>query len=153
MKTVAFFLTLQLAVAAPSAQSEAPALPRAPKGLGFGNPREPQLATAGAKAAQASAPPPETPGDCKLLPSDAQWPALAAWKTAIPRVAVRGHLKAGKTAPDYKILASTAAEVQQAVKFASDNNIRLTVLNSGHDFLGRSVLRGILHENWLTNNK
>jgi len=45
----------------------------------------------------------------------------------------------GRGYPIYVVNATTAEHVQQAVTFARNNNIRLNVKSSGHDFLGRSV--------------
>jgi hypothetical protein len=39
--------------------------------------------------------------------------------------------------PTYVVNASTTAHVKLAVDFARENNIRLVVKSSGHDFLGR----------------
>ncbi|RYC61326.1 hypothetical protein CHU98_g4903 [Xylaria longipes] len=44
--------------------------------------------------------------------------------------------------PEYVVNATTAKHVQFAVNFARDNNIRLVIKNTGHDFGGRSVGAG-----------
>ncbi|KAI0205969.1 hypothetical protein F4808DRAFT_447869 [Astrocystis sublimbata] len=46
--------------------------------------------------------------------------------------------------PEYVVNATTAEHVQSAVRFAKDNNIRLVIKNTGHDFGGRSVGAGSL---------
>ncbi|KAE9984621.1 hypothetical protein EG328_008455 [Venturia inaequalis] len=76
--------------------------------------------------------------DCKVTATDAAWPKEDVWKEAMPKVAARGNLKAGVTAPDYKVVATNSQEVIQAVKFAAEHNVRLSILNSGYDFLGRN---------------
>ena len=38
----------------------------------------------------------------------------------------------------YSVLAESEEHIQQAVRFAAKNNLRLAIKNSGHDFLGRS---------------
>ncbi|KAK1139828.1 hypothetical protein N8T08_011154 [Aspergillus melleus] len=38
----------------------------------------------------------------------------------------------------YSVVAETVEDIQQAVRFARDHNLRLVVKNTGHDFLGRS---------------
>jgi FAD/FMN-containing dehydrogenase len=38
----------------------------------------------------------------------------------------------------YSVQATTAADIQAAVGFAKDHNLRLAIRNSGHDFAGRS---------------
>lgn len=50
----------------------------------------------------------------------------------------KGVSKLGKKHPDYRLEATTAAEVQSAVKFAKKYKVRLSILNSGHDFHGRN---------------
>ncbi|KAI1125251.1 hypothetical protein F5Y10DRAFT_11963 [Nemania abortiva] len=44
--------------------------------------------------------------------------------------------------PEYVVNATTAQHVQAAVNFARNNNIRLIIKNTGHDFGGRSVGAG-----------
>jgi FAD/FMN-containing dehydrogenase len=41
--------------------------------------------------------------------------------------------------PDYRIRAKSYADVQSAVKFSAKHNIRLTVLTTGHDEVGRNT--------------
>ncbi|KAM0664322.1 hypothetical protein ACQRIU_006905 [Beauveria bassiana] len=40
---------------------------------------------------------------------------------------------------EYYVNASKSVHVQEAVKFGRDNNVRLVIKNTGHDFLGRST--------------
>ncbi|TFY77864.1 hypothetical protein EWM64_g6152 [Hericium alpestre] len=40
--------------------------------------------------------------------------------------------------PTYSINATTVADVQSAVRFAAQHNLRLVVKNTGHDFMGRA---------------
>ncbi len=42
------------------------------------------------------------------------------------------------------ITAKTVAHIQAGINFARDNNLRLIIRNTGHDFLGRSVGWGSL---------
>ncbi|KXG50411.1 FAD-binding, type 2 [Penicillium griseofulvum] len=44
----------------------------------------------------------------------------------------------------YSVNATTTAHVQEAVRFAARNNLRLVIKNTGHDFLGRSTSAGAL---------
>lgn len=74
---------------------------------------------------------------CKLIPEDKDWPVKAVWESVLPGVVARGTQDAKLKRPDYQLTVTSVEQVQHAVKFASENNIRLTVLNSGHDFLGR----------------
>lgn len=46
--------------------------------------------------------------------------------------------------PVYVILAQTTAHIKAGIDFARQNNIRLIVRNTGHDFLGRSTGWGSL---------
>ncbi|KAK5800115.1 hypothetical protein VI817_002327 [Penicillium citrinum] len=39
----------------------------------------------------------------------------------------------------YSVKAQTTSHIQQAVRFAKSNNLRLAIKNTGHDFLGRST--------------
>ncbi len=41
-------------------------------------------------------------------------------------------------------MAKTVAHIQAGINFARDNNLRLIIRNTGHDFLGRSVGWGSL---------
>jgi hypothetical protein len=76
------------------------------------------------------------PAGCKKLPADADWPApdvvnkeLPGWEAPMPD----GNQKH----PDYVYEVKTVASTQRAVKFAAKHNVRLSIINSGHDFLGR----------------
>jgi hypothetical protein len=76
------------------------------------------------------------PLGCKKLPTDADWPSadvvqeeLPGWEAPMPD----GKMKH----PDYIYEAKSVNSVRRAVKFASKHNIRLSIINSGHDFLGR----------------
>ncbi|EPS33218.1 hypothetical protein PDE_08180 [Penicillium oxalicum 114-2] len=46
--------------------------------------------------------------------------------------------------PSYAVNASSASDIQTAVNFARDNNIRFVIKNTGHDYLGRSTGAGAL---------
>ncbi|KAF7681238.1 fad fmn-containing isoamyl alcohol oxidase-like protein [Alternaria burnsii] len=46
--------------------------------------------------------------------------------------------------PAYVVNVTTTKDVQMAVNFARNNNIRLTIKNTGHDFLGRNTGGGAL---------
>lgn len=79
-----------------------------------------------------------TPTGCKKLNTDTDWPAPEVWQAAIPGVIPGNTGDANGPLPDYRIRAQNVADVQNAVKFAAANNIRLTVITTGHDQLGRS---------------
>lgn len=77
------------------------------------------------------------PAGCKVLPVDLEWPAKAAWQAKVPSAVTLAEAKDKLKHPDYRVDAKTPEDVVTAVKFAADHNIRLSILNSGHDFLGR----------------
>jgi FAD/FMN-containing dehydrogenase len=74
------------------------------------------------------------PAGCKLLASDKGWPSDEEWLRALPGAFKK--LK-GTLGPDWSVQPSTPAEVQAAVNFAREKNVRLTIVSSGHDFHGR----------------
>jgi hypothetical protein len=78
-----------------------------------------------------------TPPGCKKLYTDIEWPTSAEWKAAMPEVEVHKQT-AGSRHPDYVLQAESYKDVQAAVQFCSKNNIRLVIITSGHDFLGRN---------------
>jgi hypothetical protein len=76
------------------------------------------------------------PVGCKKLSTDTDWPSadvvdaeLPGWEAPMPD----GKMKH----PDYIYEAKSVASVQRAVRFVTKHNIRLSIINSGHDFLGR----------------
>jgi hypothetical protein len=78
-----------------------------------------------------------TPPGCYRLATDTEWPSPADWASALPRAVPRAsNLARGVVRPDYHLSAKDTADVQAAVKFCARNRIRLTIINSGHDFLG-----------------
>lgn len=78
-----------------------------------------------------------TPPGCYRLATDTEWPSPAEWALALPRAVPRASkLARGVVRPDYHLSAKDTADVQAAVKFCAKNRIRLTIINSGHDFLG-----------------
>jgi FAD/FMN-containing dehydrogenase len=74
---------------------------------------------------------------CKAIPGDPGWPSSETWKNELP-TAKRQPAKGKQKHATYRIDVKTVDEVQRAVKFAGKHNVRLTLLNSGHDFLGRN---------------
>lgn len=124
----------------------------------------PKSAAKPAPAAPAKAAGPQkikTPPGCKALANDVDWPTEAEWKKTFPNLVLRPkNLAQGVGRPDYKVRARTYEDVVATVKFAAEKNIRLSVITSGHDFLGRndapsglvidnSMLQGIkVHESF-----
>lgn len=46
--------------------------------------------------------------------------------------------------PEYAVNVSNVAQIQLAVNFARNTNVRLVVKNTGHDYLGKSAGAGAL---------
>jgi hypothetical protein len=82
------------------------------------------------------------PAGCRLIHTDAGYPSDATFLAALPGVFKRPAVAAkgdeGLVHPDFRLRAMSYADVEKAVDFARTHNIRLTVINSGHDFLGRN---------------
>lgn len=64
-------------------------------------------------------------------------------KTCMPQNGDDGTCKLGGF-PSYAVNISTVAQIQLAINFARNTNIRLVVKNTGHDFLGKSAGAGAL---------
>jgi FAD/FMN-containing dehydrogenase len=73
--------------------------------------------------------------NCRKLATDPEFPTEETWKRAIPRITVR---QPGDVGADYNLRAQNYAEIQAAVRFCSEHNVRLSIINSGHDFLARN---------------
>lgn len=76
------------------------------------------------------------PEGCKKLPIDPDWPLESVWNTELKGNEPHGPQK-NWTAPDYTYEASRVTHVQTAVQFAAKYNVRISIINSGHDFIGR----------------
>jgi hypothetical protein len=94
-------------------------------------------------APKAGPPPPSTlnvtvsnPG-CKVIVGDKEWPADEVWIKEIPGVQKSPSVFGNITRPDWVLNAKGPEDVQAAVNFASKYSIRVSIINSGHDFLGR----------------
>jgi hypothetical protein len=85
----------------------------------------------------------DTPAGCKKLASDRGWPTDQVWRSALP-----GAFKKlrGTEASDWFFQAKTVADVQKAFAFVREHNIRLTIISTGHDFIGR--LAFLLIQSW-----
>ncbi|KAF5007215.1 hypothetical protein FDECE_6449 [Fusarium decemcellulare] len=79
------------------------------------------------------------PQGCNKLYSDDDWPSLDEWHDAIPGVVKESNSDSHGSLPDYRIRAQSYADVQAAVKFSAKHKIRLTVLTTGHDEVGRNT--------------
>jgi hypothetical protein len=74
------------------------------------------------------------PQGCKLLASDKGFPADNVWKAAFPNAFKKMK---GTEGPDWWVQATSIGVVQKAVTFAKEHNVRLSVISTGHDFMGR----------------
>lgn len=79
-----------------------------------------------------------TPQGCRKLNTDIDWPAREVWEESLPGVTPTAGSDANGPLPDYRLQVKTVSDVQNAIRFATKHNIRLTVLTTGHDQLGRS---------------
>jgi hypothetical protein len=79
------------------------------------------------------------PPNCRKLPIDADWPSEEIWKSELKGAEPLMEQKQKIKHPNYIYEASTVVHVQNAVNFAAEHNVRLSIINSGHDFLGRLV--------------
>lgn len=97
---------------------------------------------------------------CRRLPKDPDWPSHEVWEAALPGVIpIQSNFTAGSL-PNYRLRAHSIEEIQAAVQFVTEQNVRLSVVTTGHDQLGRSdagsgllldlsLLRGIkIHESF-----
>jgi hypothetical protein len=78
------------------------------------------------------------PNGCRKLHTDIDWPALEVWQAALPGVVQGNSSDSNGPLPDYRFRVENACDVQTAVNFAREHNIRLTVITTGHDQQGRS---------------
>lgn len=79
------------------------------------------------------------PLECRKLPTDSDWPSFEEWQAAIPGVVKENGSDSLGNLPDYRIRATNYGDVQAAVKFCAQHRIRLSVITTGHDALGRNV--------------
>jgi hypothetical protein len=77
------------------------------------------------------------PEGCKKLLCDKGFPEEHVFRDTFPGVYKK--LK-GTYGPDYMLQVKTVEDVKKGVNFARKHNIRLTVISTGHDFLGRFVV-------------
>lgn len=70
------------------------------------------------------------------------WP-LYSGSTCLPIATGKSTCTLGGY-PSYVVNVSTVAQIQLAVNFARENDLRLVVKNTGHDYLGKSVGAGAL---------
>ena len=76
-------------------------------------------------------------GECKAIPGDSAWPAPATWTQELPGAKEQKPAK-GVEHANYRFDVNSVNQVIAAIKFAKRYNVRLSILNSGHDFHGRN---------------
>jgi hypothetical protein len=80
-----------------------------------------------------------TPVGCRAIKGDSNWPTQDVWTKELPGVVPTARRLGNVSLTDYTFIAKNVFDVQAAVKFAVKYNTRLTITNSGSDFLGRSA--------------
>lgn len=79
-----------------------------------------------------------TPPGCRALKSDEGFPPHDAWIKALPGVEPIPPQSNGLKHPDYRLAASSAVDVERAVAFATSHNVRISIINTGHDYMARN---------------
>jgi FAD binding domain len=79
-----------------------------------------------------------TPPGCRALKSDEGFPTSDAWAKALPGVEPMLPQSNGMRHPDYRLVARSAADVERAVAFAASHNVRISIINTGHDYMARN---------------
>jgi hypothetical protein len=74
------------------------------------------------------------PPGCKVLASDKSWPADDVWQKEFPKAFKKMK---GTEGPDWWIQPQSVQDIQKAVNFARERNVRLGIVTTGHDFHGR----------------
>jgi len=81
----------------------------------------------------------DTPAGCRSLAGDSSWPAPDVWTKELPGVVPRGPANnKNQKHPDYRLSVKNAKDVQNALAFATKYNVRVSIINSGHDYMGRN---------------
>ncbi|KAF2663882.1 FAD-binding domain-containing protein [Microthyrium microscopicum] len=78
------------------------------------------------------------PGNCTVLKTDTTFPTLAQWQSALPGVLPRKVNWLGTARPDYRYIPKSASDVEKAVQFVTKHNLRISIINTGHDYQGRN---------------
>jgi hypothetical protein len=101
-----------------------------------------------------------TPPGCRALKSDESFPPRDVWAKLLPGAEPTLPQSNGLKHPDYRFSIRSAADVEKAVAFATSHNLRITIINTGHDYMARndapsgllldvSRLSGIIaHSDW-----
>jgi hypothetical protein len=79
----------------------------------------------------------DSAASCKTVLGDTTWPAKSVWRKAMPEIE-SWKAKGAWKQPTYRLDATTVDEVIAAVNFTKEHNIRLSIITSGHDFVGRN---------------
>jgi hypothetical protein len=94
------------------------------------------------------------PDGCKKLNTDADWPAKEVWDAELPGWMPTGVDKEPSFKhPDVLVMAKTRETVIDTIKFVAKHNVRLSIVNSGHDFLARFEILLIFPLTLLTRQK
>lgn len=79
------------------------------------------------------------PQGCYKLHTDDDWPSFQEWENGIPGVVKENNSDRFGSLPDYRIRARSYTDIQAAVKFSALHKIRLSVITTGHDQIGRNI--------------
>jgi FAD binding domain-containing protein/berberine-like enzyme len=77
------------------------------------------------------------PVECKVISGDPVWPAPAIWSQELPGVKEQKSSQRTKHA-NYRFDINSIDQVVAAINFTKKYKVRLSILNSGHDFHGRN---------------
>jgi hypothetical protein len=132
MKLLAFLVASRLAAGVPHGPGKDMAAPKPaapPAALPALQPATPKPSS---QAVQATPGKTTTPAGCRKLSTDEDWPTDTEWKKVLPEISARSKtLAKGVYRPDYKVQAESIKDVQAAVKFCAQNNLRLTIIDTG----------------------
>ncbi|CAI4213046.1 unnamed protein product [Parascedosporium putredinis] len=86
---------------------------------------------------------------CKPIPGDDHWPSVETWEALnetisgrlIATVPVGSTCELGKYV-SYSINVEGPDDVVAGIEFAKENDVRLVIKNTGHDYLGKSTGKG-----------
>jgi hypothetical protein len=127
MKLLVFLVATQLAAGIPHGPDMATTAPK--PAVPAVQPVNPKPSS---QAVQATPGKTTTPAGCRKLSTDVDWPADAEWKKVLPEIIARSKtLAKGVYRPDYKVQAESYKDVENAVRFCKQNNLRLTIIDTG----------------------
>jgi hypothetical protein len=132
MKLLMFLVASRLAAGIPHGPEKDMTAPKPATPPAVAPVVQPATPKPSSQAVQATPGKTTTPAGCRKLSTDSDWPADSEWKKVLPEISSRSKtLAKGVYRPDYKVQAESIKDVQTAVKFCAENNLRLTIINTG----------------------